>query len=229
MTKNQAFFASQEGNSMNEYLGFDNDMYADNWSGDGQWSNADADVYASGASEAPTSTPFKLTLTNTTAVAVTDVAFLDAANAIISGAAGNYGIKTPIAVTYDIAGISYGSFMYSLLTQPVEIGETYIESNQTAQLTKSLKIETYNVRGAGKYETFSPTINPVNNQTLVIVMPYKFTLNQFTKMTYSVILGSASVTFSMYPKKETSSLQGLGAQTKVFSNPNISGMKLIQK
>lgn len=218
-----------------EFFSFDDQMYADDWSAD-DW-NADDDndfsndVYANGnmnkQGNVPTSTPFIVSLTNTTTSAISNVAFLNAANSVQDTT--TFGLPTGITATYGVAGVSYLTFLYSLLTQSAKIGITYMQSDSQVQLLQTLKLETYNVRGSGAYDTMTPIINPFQQQAGVLVLGNQFILNGFTKLTIASIAASTSVSFKFYPVAEESSIGGLtGKGANKLSNPKISGVKQLK-
>lgn len=232
--KNQDFFSNEFENVNENFLSFDNDMYADDWSNaddsdaDGDYEIA-GDVYANaGVASKKTSTPYIVILTNTNSVsAVANVVFLGASNAMIQGSAGNYGVTAGITPTYGIANISYAEFLSSLLTTPTKIGTTMIEASSQAQVMQTIQINVKNVRGSFSGETFTPQINPNQYQSTILEMPNQFILNQWTTLTISSVEKSGWVKFSMYPLVEASTIGGLtGKKSHSFANPKISGLRL---
>ena len=234
--RNQDYFASAFEDANENFLSFDNDMYADDWAnaddsdadGDYGYDGADGDVYASAKVSKKTSTPYIVVLTNSSStVAVQNVVFLGASNGMIQGAGGNFGVTAGIVPTYRIANISYAEFLSSLLTTPTKIGTTMIEASSQSQVMQTIQINVKNVRGSFSGETFTPQINPNQYQSTILEMPNHFILNQWTTLTISSMLAGAWVKFSMYPVVEASTIGGLtGKKSHSFANPKISGLRL---
>jgi hypothetical protein len=199
-------------------------MYADDWSANG---DVDESLYADAGSNTPTSNPYIISLTNTTGAAISDVSFLNAGNSI---GATNSGVTLGVTVSYGISGVTYSNFLYSLLTQPTKIGFTYIESATTSQLTESIRIDTFDVRGKGAYDTYTPALNPFQQQTTVLIMPNQYILNQFTKLTVSSIGAGVTVTFKLYPISVQNSISGIiGKDKNTYAKPQINGTILLNK
>lgn len=217
MLTNKQLLANEYAKANSDYCSFNPDIYAD--ASDAAASRVNPNAQMAVAA------PFIVTLTNSTLSAIQDVKFLDASTAIAAGAAGNYGINASVSVDYEVAGVDYLAFLYSLLTTPALIAYTYIQSATAGQLLKTIKIETSDVRGKGAYDTFNPTLNPFQNLDMVITMPNKFIINARTSLTISSIAASTSVTFMFYPSLVGSTIAPLtGVAANNYQIPAISGV-----
>lgn len=213
---NQNYFASQLRESMEDHNSFDEDLYIGG--GNPDWN---ADWNANGG-DAPTSQPYIVTLENSTGADVNNVNFLHPASALRNGAV-NFGIPAGIVPTYGISGLSYEDFLATIQTQAVKIGTTEIQSANSTQLLETIKIEVNNAMGSGSYSTFNPRISPYQQQNSVVIMPDKFILSNFTKLTINKIAKNTVVTFRFYPMAVTSSVSGLtGKETNQYSKPNFT-------
>lgn len=224
--KKQNYFIEKFNAVDEQHNSFNNqDLYGnagDNWA---EFSNQD--LYAEGGDVEPDAEPYTISLYNSTNTAISDVAFLDAIQSIGTT---NDGVTAGITPTYDIPGTTYATFLKFLQTQAVWIGKVYIESATAAQLTKAISIETTNVRGKSASEVYSPKKNPYENITTAMVLDKRFILNGWTKLTIASIAAGATVTYSFYAMKETSSTALLtGKPANKFANPQLVGMKILGK
>jgi hypothetical protein len=139
--------------------------------------------------------PFIIKLTNSSAGAISNVVFLNAAESI---GATNDGVTTGVTATSGYAGKTYKSILNLLLTGDFDIIAFYIYATTNTQAIESIKFETDNQRGDFGGTTLMPDILVDQNQTGLAFVAKNVTIGKFTKATLSNLEASAVYTIKMY-------------------------------
>lgn len=186
------------------------------------FSSADASMGA-GVGE---SEPYNFNIANASTVDVSNVVLLGAFENTAAGVT-NFGNASSITVSMDNGDITYGVFLQSLKTNPFNVGQVYLSSQNSSQLTKTLNI-TYK-EGNGKTTTIQiyPKLDPMQNLTTALNQYKEFPVDGFTQIT-TTILASATLSISLYPKMVLSTANNLVGQRaeQAFGRPNLSQMRL---
>ena len=160
------------------------------------------DLYADGSdasarSMAP-SQPYIIKVVSTL-VADTTVTLFDAPNSIAAGSPA-FGNAAGITITSEIPNTTYAQILYQVLNQPFKVGRIEIFCSTTSQLTNTLTVTQNNLRGNSASNSFFPILNPLQNITTQIEVPFNFTVNDLTKFQFTLNGSVTSVTFRFYPE-----------------------------
>jgi len=200
---------------------------ADGFGGDVYASGQDfGNVYGEGfVSSIPTSKPLVFTVKNTTTDDITSVEIL---NANENFRAEDNGLASGITVTFDISGKTYSDLLGMLMSTPIEVAMTRLQSSNTTQLEATLTVETSNLFGSEHKETLFPTANEFANQNTIVIDRTNYIINQWTVITISTMYASSTVVWKIYPKAVASSIEGLKQGATKFKNPEVSGMRTLK-
>lgn len=174
----------------------------------------------------PVSQPYIITVSNSTASAVSNFDVLGAyqylQNAGFSG--GNLTISG-ITISSGISNVNYQQFLYQSMNSPFSVGMTYIQSvaGSTAQITQPLTLNTQDANGNQALKTLVVTIDPYQQQQGVVAVKQLYRIDGFTKITISTVLPSAVFQMQFYPADNINLSRGLAGRpaSRQFGNPNI--------
>lgn len=174
----------------------------------------------------PVSQPYIITVSNSTASAVSNFDVLGAyqylQNAGFSG--GNLTISG-VTISSGISNVNYQQFLYQSMNAPFSVGMTYIQSvaGSTAQITQPLTLNTQDANGNQALKTLVVTIDPYQQQQGVVAVKQLYRIDGFTKITISTILPSAVFQMQFYPADNINLSRGLAGRpaSRQFGNPNI--------
>ncbi len=205
---------------------------------DGSWNYADDDMLEVSGSAAE-SLPYILQIYTTSVAPITNV---DLFNAYVTTsqlpnkvagftthgqyAAQNYGLDPSIWISCLNAGVTYDAMLYQSMTKPFAVGKIYL-AGATAQLTQPCSVTTMDASGKLVTIPFTPTIDPMQNQTGVVVVNYEFIIDGYTKFTINNLLAasssSAPLTIRFYPKSKVDPRRNItrGNQMANYSAPQI--------
>ena len=200
----------------------------ENFSNYDGWSNFnDAYNYADGGSEgtALSSLPFVINISNSTTADVSSVTFLNA-NLAGNASAPAFGNAAAISITMD-GTVTYAEFLQDIKSSPFKVGQVYLQSANANQPFKTLTIVNREANGRKVELPINPRLDPMQNQAGVSIVRTEFTVDAFTSIT-TTILGSATLTVSLYPKEQINVARSLSGQTvaKAYSKPNLSQLQM---
>ena len=137
-----------------------------------------------------------------------------------------------LTVTSAISNVTYQQFLYQSMTQPFSVGLTYIESvspSSSAQITQPITLNTQDANGNQMLRTIVPTVDPYQQQTTIVAVKQLYSIDGFTKLTFSTVLANAVFRVHFYPATNINLASGLqGAPVaQSYTNPNISGVPTV--
>jgi hypothetical protein len=184
---------------------------------------------ADGMAQTPAqSQPYIITISNASASAVNNFDVLGAytylGNTFTNGSLTISGITISSA----ISNVNYQQFLYQSMNQPFSVGLTYIElvSGSSSQITQTFTLNTQDANGNQLLRTIVPTIDPYQQQSTIVAVKQLYSIDGFTKITFTQILASVVFRVHFYPSTNVNLASGLqgGAVTQQYGNPNIVGV-----
>jgi hypothetical protein len=242
----KTYFANQDEQVNNEFLAASGDWnYADDIEdneyemADGSWNYADDDMLEVAGSAAE-SLPYILQIYTTSATAITNVDLFNAFATVsqlpnkVAGftthgqyAAHNYGLDPSIWVSCLNSGVTYDTLLYQSMNKPFAVGKIYLQSASTSQLTQPCSITTMDASGKLVTIPFTPTVDPMQNQTQIVVVNYEFVIDGYTKFTINNLLAATNaaspLTIRFYPKTKMDARRAItrGDSKAQYGAPNI--------
>lgn len=194
-----------------------------------------ADAAGAPAQMAP-SQPYIIKVANTLATDTT-VTLFDPANSLAGGSPA-FGNATGITITSEIPNTTYAQILYQILNQPFKVGRIEIFCGTTAQLTNTLTVTQNNLRGNSASQSFFPILNPLQNITTQVEVPFIYTVNDATKFQFTLNGSVTSVTFRFYPEaifnpvkttvdREPVQVYGRPRNMALYANPVVVSGKLL--
>lgn len=179
-----------------------------------------------GYSPAPTSQPYIITLSNVSAVAVSNFDVLGAYQYLQnSGFVGGSLQISGVTISSAISNINYQEFLYQSMNSPFSVGMTYIESvsGSSSQVSQTITVNTRDANGNQALKTLVPTIDPYQQQSGIIAMKQGYRIDGFTKLTIASILPSVVFRLHFYPADNINIARGLASRpvSRQYGNPNI--------
>jgi len=214
-------------NLRNAYESFAN---ADGFVDDDLQFTANEDFYNAagdmGYSPAPTSQPYIITLSNVSAVAVSNFDVLGAYQYLQNtGFSGGSLSISGVTISSAISNITYQEFLYQSMNSPFSTGLTYIESvsGSSSQVSQTITVNTRDANGNQALKTLVPTIDPYQQQSGIIAMKQGYRIDGFTKLTIASVLPSVVFRLHFYPADNINIARGLASRpvSRQFGNPNI--------
>ena len=182
-----------------------------------------------GGNNSPQSQPYIITISNASATAVSNFDVLGAFTYI-----GNTGFVngsltiSGVTIASAISNVNYQQFLYQSMQQPFSVGLTYIESTSgsSAQITQTFTLNTQDANGNQLLRTIVPTIDPYQQQSTIVAVKQQYSIDGFTKLTFSTIQASSVFRVHFYPSTNINLSAGLqGASVaQQYGNPNIVGV-----
>lgn len=204
-------------NNFSNYSGGWNNLTMD------RFSNADAQVNAGvGQSE-----PYNFVIYNSATTAISNVVLLGGYENTAASVT-NFGNDAAISVTMDNGTITYGVFLESIKSQYFNVGQIYIASSNSSQITKTLTVTYKESQGKTTTLPIFPKLDAMQNLDTVLNVWTQFPVDGYTKLTISSVIASTTVNISLYPMAvidTANTLVGRTAQT-VYRAPNLSQFRL---
>jgi len=178
---------------------------------------------------APQSQPYIITISNASATAVSNFDILGAFTYINSAGftAGSLTISG-VTISSAITNVTYQQFLYQSMQQPFSVGLTYIESTSgtSSQISQTFTLNTQDANGNQLLRTIVPTIDPYQQQSTIVAVKQEFSIDGFTKLTFSQVAASVVFRVHFYPSTNINLAAGLsgGTVAQRFGNPNIVGV-----
>jgi len=187
---------------------------------------------ADGGASAAQSQPYIIAITNASATAVNAFDVLGAYTYINNAGFSNGSLTIGnVTISSAISNVTYQQFLYQSMTQPFSVGLTYIESvaGPSSQITQTFTLNTQDANGNQSLRTIVPTIDPYQQQSNIVSVKQLYSIDGFTKLTFSTILGIAQFRVHFYPSTNINLASGLQGSSvaQTYGNPNISGVPTI--
>jgi hypothetical protein len=169
--------------------------------------------------------PYQLTVTNTTAGALTLVMFGN--NQFLLST--NFGSSVGLTVTPAQSNVSYLQLLQQSASQPFETSLIRVQSSIATQVTQIL---TVTITDANGQSATLPIItqsyfSSYQQQSGILDVPYSLKIDANTSIT-STILAGAVVTYTFFPAEKVNVAKGLAGSgaVQVYGNPqvNLGGM-----
>jgi len=195
---------------------------------------------AAPAAAVPTSQPYIITISNSSATNVTNFDVLGAyqylqGNTMGSTPAGTVAFSAgsmvvtagaaTITVSSGISNVTYQQFLYQSMNSPFSVGLTYIQTinGVTGQITQPLTLNTQDANGNQALKTLVVTIDPYQQQTGVVAVKQLYRIDGYTKITISNVLPSSVFQMQFYPADNINLARGLAGRpaSRQFGNPKI--------
>ena len=182
-----------------------------------------------GGNNAPQSQPYILTVSNASAAAVSNFDVLGAFTYIGNAGFANGSLTiSGVTISSAISNVNYQQFLYQSMQQPFSVGLTYIESvsGSSAQITQTFTLNTQDANGNQLLRTIVPTIDPYQQQSTIVAVKQQYSIDGFTKLTFSTIGASVVFRIHFYPSTNINLSAGLQGQSvaQAYGNPNIVGV-----
>ena len=152
-----------------------------------------------------TSLPFIITIKNDLDIPIENISLFNHLNENddLFDKKGNY-IKEGLVISSDIPEISYKKVYEYLKNNSVEIGLTHIQSTTENQITESFIFKYQNAQGVFFGKKINPTIDPYQQQTKIVQVQTKYTLDENSSIIYSKINPKTILKIYFYPAKSIS-------------------------
>ena len=182
-----------------------------------------------GGNNAPQSQPYIITISNASASAVSNFDVLGAFTYIGNAGFVNGSLTiSGVTISSAITNVNYQQFLYQSMQQPFSVGLTYIESTAgtSAQITSTFTLNTQDANGNQLLRTIVPTIDPYQQQSTIVAVKQEYSIDGFTKLTFSSIGASVVFRVHFYPSTNINLSAGLqnSPVAQRYGNPNIVGV-----
>jgi len=182
-----------------------------------------------GQGQVPQSQPYIITISNASATSVSNFDVLGAYTYINSTGFSNGSLTlSGVTISSAISNVNYQQFLYQSMQQPFSVGLTYIESTSgtSAQITQTFTLNTQDANGNQLLRTIVPTIDPYQQQSTIVAVKQQYSIDGFTKLTFSTIGASVVFRIHFYPSTNINLAAGLQGQSvaQAYGNPNIVGV-----
>jgi hypothetical protein len=186
------------------------------------FSNADASMNA-GVGE---SEPYNFTVVNGGTTKISNVVLLGAFQNTADGVS-NFGNNADIDITMQNGDITYGVFLQSLKSTPFTVGQVYLFSDNSLQITNTLNIKYKDSTGKKTEIQIYPKLDPAQNLNNVLNQYKEFPVDGYTEITFDM-LASATLRISLYRKMVIETANGLvgRAPAQMFSRPDLSQIRI---
>jgi hypothetical protein len=178
-------------------------------------------------SNMPSTKPYVILISNTSAAAVSNFDILGAAQYLTGtngggtwSSAGNF-TYLGITVSMGTPGVSYQQFLSNTQTSPFTGGAIYAQtlSGSNSQVTSIITLTSTSPQGAVYTEPLIPLISPNQFQTGIVTMNSEFNVDGLTKLTFTTIYASTVWQVLIYPAQVISPAAILNNQPGQQRNP----------
>jgi hypothetical protein len=155
-----------------------------------------------GANQRTLSLPVILTISNPLDATVSNIDVLGAYKNIDKAGFNNGSLSiSGVTISSDITDLSYQQFLYQCMQQPFCVGITYIESvsGSPSQIIQNFKLTTQDATGNQLVSIIEPIIDPYQQQSTIVAVKKSFSIDAFTKLTFSAINAFAVFRIHFYP------------------------------
>lgn len=188
--------------------------------------NADAMSTPTMGSSVPTSQPYIILVSNSSASAVSNFDVLGSYEYLQNAGFSNGNLTIGnVTISSGIANVTYQQFLYQAMNSPFSVGLTYLNSiaGSSSQVTQPMTLNTKDANGNQALKALIPTIDPYQNQNGVIAFKQLYRIDGYTKLTISTVLPNAVFQVQFYPADNINIARGLAgrAASAQFANPRI--------
>jgi hypothetical protein len=202
--------------------------------------NAEGMATPQAQASVPTSQPYIITVTNASAVNVSNFDVLGSyqyinpatmnstptcTTAFTAGSLVATGSTFVITVSSGISNVTYQQFLYQTMNSPFSVGLTYIQSlaGSSSQITQPLTLNTQDANGNQALKALIVTIDPYQQQTTVVAVKQLYRIDGYTKLTIATVLASVTFQIQFYPADNINLARGLAGRpaSRQFGNPKI--------
>jgi hypothetical protein len=136
----------------------------------------------------------------------------DANGSLVSGS---------ITISSNTTNVTYRDLLYQSMSANFSVGQVYIQSDTTAQITQPYTIFTKDGSGVRIQVPVKPKRDPYQNMSDIVIDNTVFRMDVLTKITFSQILANAVVYLDLYPQDNVDQGRLLSGQnpTRYFGNP----------
>jgi hypothetical protein len=155
-----------------------------------------------GVNQRTLSLPVILTISNSLDTPVNNFDLLGAYTNIDNAGFNNGSLSiSGVTISSDITDFSYQQFLYQCIQQPFYVGITYIESVSSlpSQIIQNFNLTTQDTNGNQLVRKIEPIIDPYQQQTTIVAVKKSFSIDAFTKLTFSAINAFAVFRIHFYP------------------------------
>ena len=189
---------------------------------------------ADGMGSTPQSQPYIITVSNASATAVANFDVLGAYTYINNTGFVNGSLTVSgVTISSAISNVTYQQFLYQSMNQPFSVGLTYLESvaGSSSQITQTFTLNTQDANGNQMLRTIVPVIDPYQQQSTIVAVKQLYSIDGFTKLTFSTIVASGVFRIHFYPSVNVNLASALNGQnvSQGYGSPNISGVPTIVK
>ena len=165
-----------------------------------------------GTNQGTLSLPVILTISNPLDATVSNIDVLGAYKNIDKAGFNNGSLSiSGVTISSDITDLSYQQFLYQCMQQPFCVGITYIESvsGSPSQIIQNFKLTTQDTNGNQLISIIEPQIDPYQQQSTILAVKKSFSIDAFTKLTFSAINAYAVFRIHFYPSTLINLARGL--------------------
>ena len=165
-----------------------------------------------GANQRTLSQPVILTISNPLDATVSNIDVLGAYKNFDKTGFNNGSLSiSGVTISSDITDMSYQQFLYKCMQQPFEVGITFIESvsGSPSQIIQNFKLTTQDTNGNQLISIIEPQIDPYQQQSTIVAVKKSFSIDAFTKLTFSAINAFAVFRIHFYPSTLINFARGL--------------------
>jgi hypothetical protein len=177
---------------------------------------------------APQSQPYIITISNASATAVSNFDVLGAYTYLNATFTNGSLTISGVTISSAISNVTYQQFLYQSMNQPFSVGLTYLEAitGGSTQITQTFTLNTQDANGNQLLRTIVPTIDPYQQQNTIIAIKQLYSIDGFTKLTFTQVVASGVFRIHFYPASNINLSAGLQGQSvaQQYGNPNIVGV-----
>lgn len=176
----------------------------------------------------PKSRPYAIQIVNSSSTASGPID-LFGANEYLSGGVFSDGslVIGGITISAIFGTPNYQSMLHDFLSRSFVVGYTYITSATAAQVTVPMTLHVYDSTGTFSGFPINNLIAPTQFQSTVLINDQPFTVDSYTKITFTQILASTTVSIYLYPQTTASLSDGVtgGGVVNQYGPPSLSTPK----
>ena len=212
------YFSDAEENISNEFMSA-NGEYSD-WDDAFDFGGSEEEyLNAMGSADASSSQPYIISLYNSSAADLSNVAYNN-----ITTTVGTKANTEGIEYTMGISGVTYLEFLWQSSSKPFVVGLTYLQSDGgSAAVLETITVKVVDSNGNQQQKTLVPTIDPYQNQTDITVLKHTYKWDGFTTLTVNKIATTRTLKVYLYPSETVSQGRALTGNSiaRGYGNPNV--------
>jgi hypothetical protein len=151
--------------------------------------------------EIMTSQPYIVNIENTTDKIIENVSlfFGNSQNELLFDKKGNY-VANGLIISSGVPNVTYNHIVKNFITNKFNIGLTYIQSVSVNQVLEKFTYKHQNSNGVFHGRVITPTIDPYQQQTNIVAVKTKYTLDGDTEIILHKIQPKTIVRMYFYPE-----------------------------